>query len=285
MKKSPTIVVCGAGTMGSGIALVCAKAGYATIQYDVSEDMLQKSQKSMQTQLDKWVSKNALTPDQAAAIGGRLVFTQQIADCRADMAIEAIVEQPEAKVQLFQALLAQNPSGMVLASNTSSLSVHQLAAALPAGTVFWGLHFFNPAPLMPLVEVIPGPGMAVAAQQEMMDWVRTLGKTPVLCQDAPGFIVNRVARPYYLTALRLVENQKASPEQIDALLTAAGFKMGPFALMDLIGLDINLAVSQQVWQALGQPERLKPSSLQAQKVTAGQLGRKTGAGFYVYEKP
>ncbi|TAF55289.1 MAG: hypothetical protein EAZ62_02575 [Sphingobacteriia bacterium] len=171
-------------------------------------------------------------------------------------------------MQLFQALLDQNPGGILLASNTSSLSINTLSSALPKGSRLVGLHFFNPATLMPLVEIIGGETLLPQERASLEAWIKTLGKTPVGCKDSPGFIVNRVARPY--------------PEQIDAVLEAAGFKMGPFKLMDLIGLDINYAVSQQVWQALGEPERLKPSALQAEKVKAGKLGRKSGEGFYAY---
>jgi 3-hydroxybutyryl-CoA dehydrogenase len=282
MLQLEKIIVCGAGTMGSGIALVCAKAGYSTLLYDVSDQMIAKSQAQNNSQLEKWVLKNTLSNEAAQAIADRLHYSTAIEACTGDLAIEAIIENQAAKMQLFQALLEQNPGGILLASNTSSLSINALSSALPKGSRLVGLHFFNPATLMPLVEIIGGETLLPHESAALMAWVKTLGKTPVGCKDSPGFIVNRVARPYYLTAMRLVENQLAPPEQIDAVLEAAGFKMGPFKLMDLIGLDINYAVSQQVWQALGEPERLKPSALQAEKVKAGKLGRKSGEGFYAY---
>jgi 3-hydroxybutyryl-CoA dehydrogenase len=277
-----TICVCGAGTMGSGIAQVAAQHGFNTIQFDVNESMLQKSHAAITKNLQLLVSKQKLTAEQQTAIMGRMVFTTDPAACKADIIIEAIVEKPEAKVALFQQMAAQNPDTTILASNTSSISINTIAQHIPHPQRVAGLHFFNPAPLMKLVEVVKGTTTANEVIQTLTGLCTQLGKTPVVCSDAPGFIVNRVARHYYLEAMHLVEQGLATIETVDAVMEASGFKMGPFKLMDLIGMDINFGVSQIVWDALGKPARLKPSALQQQKVAEGNLGRKTGKGFYNY---
>jgi 3-hydroxybutyryl-CoA dehydrogenase len=175
-----------------------------------------------------------------------------------------------------------NSNETVYATNTSSISINAIAKALNNNKNIVGLHFFNPAPLMKLVEVIQSEYTSTTVVNTMLQLCAQLQKTAVICNDAPGFIVNRVARHYYLQAMSLVEEGKANIKDIDELMEASGFKMGPFKLMDLIGLDINYGVSQIVFNDLGKPERLKPSPLQAQKVTDGKLGKKTGEGFYIY---
>jgi len=278
-----TIGVCGAGTMGSGIAQVAAMAGYRTILYDVDAGMVAKGQVAIEKNLASLHEKNKLTATEQEAIRDRLSFVHRVEDCIADLIIEAIVEKPAIKLDLFLRLAAVNQPATILASNTSSLSLDALAAKIPEPGRFAGMHFFNPAPLMRLVEVVHTLHTAEETTQTVMQVARQMGKTPVRCKDAPGFIVNHVARPYYLEALRLVEEGLSDPETIDALMVAAGFRMGPFRLMDLIGNDINYAVSISVYEAMGQPERLKPSPIQQQKVQEGDLGRKTGKGYYGYE--
>jgi 3-hydroxybutyryl-CoA dehydrogenase len=278
-----TIGVCGAGTMGSGIAQVAAISGYPTLLYDVDEKMVQKGRSIIEQNLLVLVEKNKLTAEKRDAVLGRLSYSADIRDCRASLIIEAVVERPDIKLALFITLAANNPPDTILASNTSSLSLDALAEKIPGPDRFAGMHFFNPAPLMKLVEVVQTKYTAAPTVETIMHLARTMGKTPVLCTDAPGFIVNHVARPYYLEALRLLEGGLSDIGTIDSLMEATGFKMGPFRLMDLIGNDINYAVSESLYEALGRPERLMPSSIQRQLVAEGNLGRKTGKGYYRYE--
>ncbi len=282
MPDSKTIVVCGAGTMGSGIAQVCAAAGFSTIVYDVQEDVLQKAREAIDNSLQYLIDKQKISVEESLSVKSRLQFTHDLAICKGDLIIEAIVERMEIKVSLLTALAALNHETCILATNTSSLSVTALQERLPLPHRVAGLHFFNPAPVMKLVEIVKGKHTSIETIQTLEAITLAMGKTGVHCLDAPGFIVNHVARPYYLTGLRMVEQGIATPQTVDAALEAAGFKMGPFRLMDLIGIDINYSASQQVWQALGHPARLQPSALQQQKVADKHLGRKTKKGFYDY---
>ncbi|MFD2918714.1 3-hydroxyacyl-CoA dehydrogenase NAD-binding domain-containing protein [Terrimonas rubra] len=277
-----TICVCGAGTMGSGIAQVAATAGFTTLLYDVNADMLQKAKAGIEGSLQKLVSKEKITPDQQQQTIGRLRYITDINQCIAEVFIEAIVEKMEVKLSLFNQLAGINTPETIFASNTSSLSITRLAAQISHPERVVGLHFFNPAPLMKLVEVVKTEFNTTATITQMEALVNTMQKTPVVCKDSPGFIVNRVARPYYIEALRLAEEGLADFAQIDELMESTGFKMGPFALMDLIGNDINYAVSCSVYEQLQQPERLKPSYIQEEKVKKGELGRKSGKGYYNY---
>jgi 3-hydroxybutyryl-CoA dehydrogenase len=278
-----TIGVCGAGTMGSGIAQVSAMGGYNTILYDLEPGMVEKAKTAIEKDLATLADKKKLTPAEQQATLDRLSFTNDIKDCAADLIIEAIVERPDIKLDLFLRLAGHNKPHTIFASNTSSLSLDALAEKIPGPERFAGMHFFNPAPRMILVEVIRTKYSAGATIETIMQVARMMGKTPVLCTDAPGFIVNHVARPYYLEALRLLEAGLSDVATIDSLMEASGFKMGPFRLLDLIGNDINYAVSKSVYEALGRPERLMPSPIQRQMVEEGRLGRKTGKGFYRYE--
>lgn len=277
-----TICVCGAGTMGSGIAQVSAAAGFSTILFDVNETMLEKSKASIEKNLLKLSERGKLPPDEVNKILDRMLFTASIDHCRADLIIEAIIEEREAKATLFRQLAAINQYDCILATNTSSIPVSEVATTIPVPARFAGMHFFNPAPLMKLVEVVRGKQTSEETINQLLTVSKQMDKTPVVCKDAPGFIVNRVARHYYLEAMRLVETGKADIATVDSIMEASGFKMGPFRLMDLIGMDINYNVSRIVWEALGKPERLQPSPLQKSKVDAGELGRKTGKGFYEY---
>ncbi|HEY4110473.1 3-hydroxyacyl-CoA dehydrogenase family protein [Puia sp.] len=277
-----TIGVCGAGTMGSGIAQVAAMGDYQTLLYDVDAAMVQKGRAAIEKNLEVLTEKKKLAPEEQQAILRRLSCITDIDHCVADLIIEAIIEQPEAKTTLFTKLAERNARETILASNTSSLSLDLLAAAIPGPERFIGMHFFNPAPLMKLVEVVNTKHTAAAATNAILDVARQMGKTAVLCKDAPGFIVNHVARPYYLEAMRLLEAGIGDLETIDALMEASGFRMGPFRLMDLIGNDINYAVSCSVYEAMGRPVRLRPSPIQQEKVQKGELGRKTRKGYYPY---
>jgi 3-hydroxybutyryl-CoA dehydrogenase len=277
-----TICICGAGTMGSGIAQTAAAGGFFTVLFDVNAGVLQKGRDSIEKNLKALKEKGRLSPEEEQAILQRLVFTEDIKDCRADLIIEAITEKQEAKVDLFNRLAANNGGQTIFTSNTSSLSITALSEQLPHPEKFAGLHFFNPAPLMRLVEIVRSRHTDDSTIQTLLDISTKMGKTPVLCKDAPGFIVNHVARPYYLEALRLVEEGAAGFDTIDDVMEATGFKMGPFRLMDLIGNDINYAVSCSVYEAMDKPSRLQPSPIQEKKVKDGELGRKTGKGYYTY---
>jgi 3-hydroxybutyryl-CoA dehydrogenase len=282
MNTIHTICVCGAGTMGSGIAQVAAQAGFTTIQFDVNEAMLQKSKAAIEKSLQMLVDKNKLTQVQQQITLSNLVFTSNSNDCVADLIVEAIIEKKEAKVGLFNNLAKLNNEQTIFATNTSSISINDIANEVENPSNVVGMHFFNPATIMKLVEVVKGTHTHETVVQTIVALCKQLNKVPVICTDAPGFIVNRVARHYYLEAMKLVELNLATIENVDAIMEATGFKMGPFKLMDLIGMDINFGVSNIVWEALGKPERLTPSIIQQKKVAAGELGRKTGKGFYEY---
>jgi 3-hydroxybutyryl-CoA dehydrogenase len=277
-----SIGVCGAGTMGSGIAQVVAAAGFPTVLYEWNQTVLQRAEERMHEDSKKLVSKGKLTEEKSKAIIDSISFTTDLRQCTGSIIIEAIVEKEEAKIALFNTLATFNTAETIFASNTSSLSISRIAAAVNGPERVAGLHFFNPAPVMKLVEVVRGKQTADSVAESLVAFTKVLGKTPVVCTDAPGFIVNRVARPYYIEALRLVEAQQVDFETADRLLEAAGFKLGPFRLMDLIGNDVNYAVSCSVYEQLGRPERLRPSPLQKEKVDSGALGKKTGQGYYTY---
>ena len=278
-----SICICGAGTMGSGIAQAAAQAGLATILYEVNPVVLQKAQSGIDRNLQSLVEKGKITADQKVQTYGLIRFTDDLQTCLADVFIEAIVEKPELKIALFNQLAELNHGDVIFASNTSSLSITEIAKGVLHPERVIGMHFFNPATIMKLVEVVNTPFTNTATTETIILLAKQMKKTAVVCIDSPGFIVNRVARPYYIESLRLLEEGHTEKEQLDRLLEATGFKMGPFKLMDLIGHDINYAVSCSVWEQLGRPERLKPSPLQEEKVKQGKLGKKTGEGFYKYE--
>jgi 3-hydroxybutyryl-CoA dehydrogenase len=268
--------------MGSGIAQVAAQAGFTTIQFDVNESMLLKSKAAIEKSVQFLVDKQKITTAQQTAILNKIIYTSNINDCIANVCIEAIIEKKEAKIDLFNQLTAINANNAILATNTSSISINEIAEGLNNSTNLVGMHFFNPATIMKLVEVVKGNATDESVVETIVALCKQMNKVPVVCTDAPGFIVNRVARHYYLEAMKLVEQNLATIENVDAIMEATGFKMGPFKLMDLIGMDINFGVSNIVWEALGKPARLTPSILQQQKVEEGNLGRKTGKGFYAY---
>lgn len=278
-----TICISGAGTMGSGIAQVSATAGFKTILYDVNEEIIERAKIKIQKNLQVLVDKQKITLDKKEGIFQQLVFTSDITECIADVFIEAVIEKLEVKTSLFNQLAALNNDETILATNTSSLSVSAIAKEISKPERVAGLHFFNPAPVMKLVEVVRAEQSSDETISKLVELTKAFGKTPVVCKDSPGFIVNRVARPYYIEALRLVEEGIADFETIDRLLESQGFKMGPFKLMDLIGNDINYSVSCSVYEQLNKPERLKPSLIQKEKVEKGELGKKTGKGYYDYK--
>lgn len=282
MENINTICIIGAGTMGSGIAQVCAQNGFYTLLYDINTEGIEKAKTAIQKNLHYLVDKQKISVEEKSTIFQRIKFVTDTNDCIADVFIEAIVEKVEPKVSIFNQLAEVNHSEAIFATNTSSLSISAIQAGIQNPARVVGMHFFNPAPLMKLVEVVKGEQTSDEAAQTIYDLCKQLTKTPVLCKDAPGFIVNRVARHYYLEAMNLVEQGNATIENVDELMEATGFKMGPFKLMDLIGLDINLAVTQSLYHAFNGEERFKPSPLQINKVAANELGKKTGKGFYNY---
>jgi 3-hydroxybutyryl-CoA dehydrogenase len=252
--------------------------------FDVSRDYLQRGLTAIGKQMDELIARNKLTPIQKEEAQDRITSVTKVEEVRADLVIEAIIERLEAKQELFVALEKVNARDVVFASNTSSISITKIADVLMYPGRFVGVHFFNPAHVMKLVEVIEGKKTDRLVMEGMVAFVKSLHKVPVTAKDSPGFIVNRVARHYYLEALKQVEHQAADVSSIDKLLRSAGFKMGPFELMDLIGVDINLAVSTSVYEAFDREIRFKPSVIQQDLVQAGNLGRKTGKGFYDYSK-
>ena len=282
MNPGSVICICGAGTMGSGIAQTVAASGFYTILYELNESVLEKAKASIEKNLQSLLEKRKITGNAKEETLNNLRFTNNLHDCLGDIIIEAIIERPEAKIALFNQLAGINSSETVFASNTSSLSISQIAKGVKNPERVIGMHFFNPATIMKLVEVVKSGLTNDQTTKIILELTRQLGKTPVLCKDAPGFIVNRVARPFYIESLRLAEENIGDFTTIDSIMESTGFKMGPFKLMDLIGNDINYAVSCSVYEQLDKPERLKPSFIQKEKVETRQLGKKTGKGYYNY---
>jgi len=267
--------------MGSGIAQVAAQSGFTTILYELNEEVLARAKIAVDKNLGILAEKRKITIADKENTLQRIRFTSKIEDCSADIFIEAIIERPEAKIDLFNQLTSLNGNS-IFASNTSSLSVTAIAKKIKNPERMIGMHFFNPAPLMKLVEIVKTDYTSANVAQAVIGLAKKMNKVPVACSDSPGFIVNRVARPYYIESLRLVEEGLIELAQLDSLMEATGFKMGPFKLMDLIGNDVNYAVSCSVYEQLNQPERLKPSFIQKEKVEKAELGKKSGKGYYNY---
>jgi 3-hydroxybutyryl-CoA dehydrogenase len=282
MVKINTICIGGAGTMGSGIAQVSAQSGFNTILFDLNESVLERAKDGIQKNLQFLVGKKKISEEEENKIFQRIKFVNNTNDCIADLIIEAIIEKIDTKVALFNQLAEVNHAEVIFATNTSSISISDIQKRVNLPERIVGMHFFNPAYLMKLVEVVKGDQTSEEVAETIYDLCKQMGKTPVMCKDAPGFVVNRVARHYYLEAMNLVEQGITTFENVDTIMEASGFKMGPFKLMDLIGMDINLSVSQSLYEAFNNEERFKPSDLQIEKVKSGELGRKTGKGFYKY---
>lgn len=283
-KSIHTIAIAGAGTMGAGIAQVTAQKGYKTILFDISPEMLVKAEAGLRKSLQTLTDKGKIKPQDMIKTLSAITFTSSIADLTCDLLIEAIIEKVEVKQQFFKEVAAINGPDTILASNTSSIPITQIAAKVPGPQRFLGIHFFNPAPVMKLVEIISGVETDPALALFCKSFIEGLGKTCVMAADAPGFIVNRVARHYYVEGLKLAEERVADMGTIDALMESSGFKMGPFRLMDLIGVDTNFSVTSSIFQLFHQDGKFRPSRIQQQKVDAGHHGRKSGKGFYTYEK-
>jgi 3-hydroxybutyryl-CoA dehydrogenase len=276
------IAVVGAGTMGAGIAESAALAGFSVVMVDVSEEALDRGRLTIEKDLDRRVKKGRLPDEERRASIGRVSMTTALEDCAdAPVVIEAVVEDMAVKSKVFGDLDGVVASDAVLATNTSSLSVAGIAAATEHPERVVGLHFFNPVPAMRLVEVVARPTTDPSAISQVEGVAERLGKTSIRVSDTPGFVVNRVARPFYLEALRLVE-AGGEPGRIDAAIRGAGFRMGPLQLADLIGNDVNLAVSESLFERYYYHPRFRPSYLQRSMVEGGLLGRKSGRGFYDY---
>lgn len=282
MTPQPILVV-GAGIMGAGIAQVAAQAGHPVFLFDTREGAAAQARQKLAGTLDGLVAKGKLADDAAAATLARIapVDTLQAAST-ASVAVEAIVENLEAKRGLFKQLEALLPDDAILCTNTSSISVTAIGNGLQRPQRLVGMHFFNPVPLMKLVEVVHGLQTDASVAECIFGLAKAWGKVPVHTKSTPGFIVNRIARPYYAETLALLQEQAATPQVLDACLKAAGFRMGPCELMDLIGHDTNFAVTNSVYDANFGDKRYVPSLVQAEMVAGGLLGRKSGRGFYAY---
>lgn len=284
LPASAPVAVIGAGAMGSGIAQVAAQAGHRVVLFDTRQGAAEAAVAGLRSTFAALVAKGKLSQDAAQAAGARLSAAQRLADCAgAALVIEAIAEDLGAKRELVRVLDAIVDDTAIIATNTSSLSITAIAAGSKLPGRVAGMHFFNPAPILPLVEIVSGlatsPRIAATLHATAIAW----HKTPVHARSTPGFIVNRCARPFYGEALRLLAEHATDVATLDAVMRdAGGFRMGPFELMDLVGLDVNLAVTRSVWQATFNDPRYTPSFLQQEMVDAGLLGRKSGRGFHDY---
>ena len=284
--KTSIIGVVGSGAMGSGIAQVAATAGHKTIVYDTNADALEKAKTNLANSVTKLVEKQKITSEKATEILSLTSYSNSIQDFKdCALIIEAIVENSHVKQEVFKELESITSATCVLASNTSSLSITSIASACKNPEKVIGIHFFNPATLMPLVEIIPGVATDLLIANHCQALINSWGKVTVMAKDTPGFIVNRVARPFYSEALRIYDEQIADMATIDwAMREIGGFKMGPFELMDLIGHDVNYVVTETVWKQFYYDPRFKPSLTQKRLLEANFLGKKSKRGFYDYRE-
>lgn len=281
MATSSLFGVCGAGTMGSGIAYAAALAGYTVRLYDISQEAVDRGAAQIARFIQGSLERGKLDDAGAAELRARIVVTLNLDEMAgAEIVVEAAIERLDLKQDLFARLEAIVPADAILASNTSSLAITEIAARLSRPERMVGMHFFNPAHIMKLVEVIQGYRTSDEVLERTMAITRALGKVPVRAKDTPGFIVNRVARNFYGEAFRIVGEGAATHEQVDRCMKAVGFKMGPFELMDLIGIDVNFAVTQSVYDQYFNEARFRPHLIQKKMVESGQLGKKSGKGFY-----
>ncbi len=280
-----TIGILGAGTMGSGIAQVAAVSRFDVVLHDVSGEVLKSAMERIKADFQTSVEKGRLSATEATEALSAIHPRKNLGDMgNADFIIEAAVENLDVKKEIFKKLDLIVAPHVILATNTSSLSITAIASLTKTPESVVGMHFFNPPPIMKLVEIVRGKQTSDETVKTSCDLALRMGKTPVVCKDTPGFIVNRVARPFYGEALRLLGEGVATVEDIDRIVKLeGGFKMGPFELMDLIGIDINYAVTQSVYDQFFQEPRFRPHPIQRQMVEAGTLGRKTKKGFYTYK--
>ncbi len=270
--------------MGRGIAASTALAGFEVVLFDLSDSLLQNALVRISKLIERGVELGKTNIQIGAKAKAAIEITTQLESAVAvDLVIEAVTEDLELKKSLFSQLGSMAPAKTIMASNTSSLSINALAAATNRPDRFVGLHFFNPAHIMKLVEVITIDDTSEQTLRSAIEFTKLLGKTPVLCKDTPAFIVNRISRPFYGEALRLLGEQATEVETIDRLVKSMGFKMGPFELIDLVGSDINLAVTKSVYEQYFYEPKYRPHPIQHQMVASGHLGRKSGRGFYNYQ--
>lgn len=283
--KISKVGVLGAGLMGSGIAEVCAKAGYETVVREVSDDLVQKGVRRIESSLAKAVERGKLAVADRDAVRGRLSATTRVQDLgNCDLVIEAVVENLAAKKELFEELDRICGDSAIFCSNTSSLTITELAAATHRAALFAGLHFFNPVPVMKLVEVVRTIATSDETVETLLEFARSLGKEPVLARDNSGFIVNRLLVPYLLDAVRALEEGVGNREDIDkGMELGCGYPMGPLKLLDFVGLDTTYAIAEIMF-AEYREKRFAPPPLLKRMVLAGRFGRKSGRGFYDYPK-
>jgi 3-hydroxybutyryl-CoA dehydrogenase len=284
--KVEKIGVLGAGTMGAGIAQVAVQAGFETLLYDITDEFIDKGVGRIRSFLQGSRQRGKITADEEKQMLDRLHGTTELKGFEtAALIIEAVPEKLELKRDVFKQLDSLCPPETLLATNTSSFSVTAIAASTQHPERVLGLHFFNPPPLMALVEVIQGDRTTTETIEKATALMQQMGKTPARAKDTPGFIVNRIARPFYNEALRILGDGGATVEAIDRIMREAGnFRMGPFELMDLIGHDVNFAATESLYRSFFEDPRFRPSPIQQRMVMGGNLGRKTGRGFYVYDK-
>ena len=276
------VAIIGAGTMGQGIAQVCALAGYPVMLYDTQPEITKTAIANVRKRLEMAVEKGKLSANLKDEALARIVAVGDFRQLQVDIAIEVVVEKLDVKQKIVAELEKLNAIDCILVSNTSSFPITQIASVMKHKNRFAGLHFFNPAPVMKLVEIIRGAATNDHTIKVLEAFVESLSKISVMATDSPGFIVNRIARLFYAESLKIVEDGVSDFQTVDRLLKETGFKMGPFQLMDLIGVDTNFAVTTSMYNAFHQEPKFRPSRLQQQKVDAGQHGRKSGKGFYEY---
>ncbi len=278
------IGVIGAGVMGRGIAQVSAMAGHDVVLFDINHKVLQTAEQAVVKNLNKAIEIGKLSDQGKTDTITKLHYTNSIADVQVDMVIEAIVECLDVKTKVLADLAEINGASTIYASNTSSIPLTQIAASFAYPKQVVGIHYFNPAHIMKLVEVISAEQTDPTVLQKAKEYVKSVNKTCIVAKDAPGFIVNRVARHFYVEGLKILEENVASHVVIDDLVRASGFKMGPFQLMDLIGVETNLSVTESMYELFNYDQKFRPNRIQQKKVQAGYYGRKSGKGFYTYEK-
>lgn len=283
IEEIKVVGVVGAGTMGAGIAQLTALAGYRTLLFDKEGAISAKALDVIAANLEEGIKREKLTTLEKEKALEHISIVTELAEVKADLIIEAVVEKFEVKQQIFATLEKNNSKETILASNTSSIPITKLATKLKDRHRVVGLHFFNPAHIMKLVEVISGVETSEEIATVAQNFAKSLNKISVMANDSPGFIVNRVARNFYGEALKILEENSADIETVDSLMRASGFKMGPFQLMDLIGVDTNFNVTVSMFSDFYQDPKFRPSRLQQQKVNAGHTGRKSGRGFYSYK--
>ncbi|MEH7081539.1 3-hydroxyacyl-CoA dehydrogenase NAD-binding domain-containing protein [Neobacillus drentensis] len=285
MKEIEKVGIVGSGTMGAGIAQLIIQNGLTAIIYDIDQETVDRARSAIESRLDRLVEKKRASANEVNQFKNHLLTSSdlsELSDCQ--LVIEATPENMEIKRSIFRRLEEVCSNEAILATNTSSLSITEISGQIQTPKRVAGFHFFNPAPVMPLVEVIHGLKTAPDTVKSLVDFAKRIHKSPVVCKDTPGFIVNRVARPFYGEALKIMNEQVATVDQIDRIMKKVGnFKMGPFELQDLIGIDINFAVTKSVHASFHGETRFRPHYIQERMVQAGSLGRKTKGGFFSYD--